>query len=106
MGTNFGEDRLIETLNKHGEDWVRQELQGGRWAPNTVVHVQVSEWLRAKEAARRDGNDAEILSISRKSLRTTERAYTMTIIIATLTIIIAILSAIALITTVLPIFKH
>ena len=95
MGTNYGEDRLIETLDRHGEDWVRQKLLEGLWTPNSLDHGRVMTWLSAKEAARRDAKDAETLSISRSALSTSKRANTIAIIATLLSAIAIAIAAIA-----------
>jgi hypothetical protein len=93
MGTNYGEDRLIETLERQGEDWVRQKLLEGTWTPNTVDHGRVTVWLGAKDAARRDAREAESLSISRRALRSSTWANIIAIIAMILSAIVAIVVA-------------
>jgi hypothetical protein len=94
MGANYGGDRLIETLDSHGEVWVRQQLLDGMWAPGTLNASRVNAWLDAKDSARRDAKDAESLSISQRALRMSTWANifaVIAILVAIAAIVIAVI---------------
>jgi len=93
MGTEFGNDRLIETLEKRGEQWVRQQMLEGLWAPGTLNHGRVTVWLETKDAERRDAKDEESLSISRRALRNSNWANIIAAIATVLSVIAIIIAA-------------
>jgi hypothetical protein len=84
---------MIKELERLGEKTVRTRLLNGDYGqPGSINYECVNAWLSSSESERAEAREAENLSISRKALRTAERAF----IIAIIAIVFSTVTAIAI----------
>lgn len=91
-GQNPTEDRLLKSLEAHGEEWVRSRFLTGEWGPpDCIAYARVKEWLAAKDSVRRDAREAHSDSIARAALRNSMWANIIAVIAIVLSVTIAII---------------